>query len=59
MVGEGEYKTNKMRSQMSLNLNTGKGKTYVSIATIAYEGIRSIIITYSNGWLKQWKDCVL
>ena len=59
MLGEGEYKTNKMRSQMSLNLNTGKGKTYVSIATIAYECIRSIIITYSNGWLKQWKDCVL
>lgn len=58
MLGEGEYKDNKMRSQMSLNLNTGKGKTYVSIATIAYERIRSIIITYSNGWLKQWKDCV-
>lgn len=59
MLGEGEYRENKQRSQMSLNLNTGKGKTYVSIATIAYERIRSIIITYSNGWLKQWKDCVV
>ena len=58
MLGEGEYKDNKFRSQMSLNLNTGKGKTYVSIATIAYERIRSMIITYSNQWLKQWKNCV-
>ena len=58
MLGEGEYKDNRYRSQMSLNLNTGKGKTYVSIATIAYERIRSMIITYSNQWLNQWKDCV-
>jgi hypothetical protein len=58
MLGEGEYKDNKMRSQLSLNLNTGKGKTYVSVATIAYERIKSIIITYSNQWLKQWADCI-
>jgi hypothetical protein len=58
MLGEGEYRNNKARSQLSLNLNTGKGKTYVSIATIAYERIRSIIITYSNQWLNQWKSCV-
>lgn len=59
MLGEAEYRENKLRSQLSLNLNTGKGKTYVSIATIAYERIRSIIITYSNGWLKQWKERAL
>ena len=59
MTGEYEYSKNKMRSQLSVNLNTGKGKTYVSIATIAYERKRSIIITYSNGWLEQWKKCIL
>jgi hypothetical protein len=58
MLGEGEYRDNKKRSQLSLNLNTGKGKTYVSIATIAYERIKSVIITYSNQWLQQWKACV-
>lgn len=59
MLGEGEYAENKYMSQLSVNLNTGKGKTYVSIATLVYERKRSIIITYSNGWLAQWKNCIL
>ena len=59
MIGEGEYSDNKYMSQLSVNLNTGKGKTYVSIATLVYERKRSIIITYSNGWLAQWKKCIM
>lgn len=43
----------------SLNLNTGKGKTYCGIATIAYLHLRSIIIASSTDWLSQWKNFVL
>ena len=53
-----QYKTNKQKSQLSVNLNTGVGKTYCSVATIAYLNIRSIIITSSINWLEQWKKCI-
>ena len=56
MVGVNEYITNKDEPQISVNLNTGKGKTYCSIATIAYLKIKSIIITGSNTLLAQWKE---
>lgn len=59
MTGEGKYKSNYHNSQLSVNLDTGVGKTYCSIATICYLSIRSIIITSSSGWLKQWKKCAL
>ena len=59
MTAEGQYKSNIHNSQLSVNLNTGAGKTYCSIATMAYLGIRSIIITSSVGWLEQWKKCAL
>ena len=59
MLGKKEYKATSTKSQLSVNLNTGKGKTYVSIATFAYTGIKSMIITYSTGWLKQWKEKIL
>ena len=56
MIGTQEYRDNEMRSQLCLNLNTGKGKTYVTIATLAYLGIRGIVITSSVSWLDQWED---
>lgn len=59
MTAEGQYKSNIHNSQLSVNLNTGAGKTYCSIATIAYLSIRSIIITQSVDWLKQWKNRIL
>lgn len=55
-VGQGEYKNTEFASQLSVNANTGFGKTYISIATIAYFEIKSIIITYSVNWLNQWKE---
>lgn len=39
-----------------VNLMTGKGKTYCSIACISFFRIKSIIITGSNTLLNQWKD---
>ena len=56
MIGLGEYKDNLYQSQLSVNLNTGKGKTYCSIATISALHIKSIVITGSNTLLNQWKS---
>ena len=57
--GIGDYHDNYTRYQLSLNLNTGKGKTYTSIATIAFFKIRSIIITASTNLLDQWRERIL
>lgn len=59
MVGVGEYQSNQNKSQLCLNLNTGKGKTYVSIATICYFQIKTILIMYSTYYIEQWRDCIL
>lgn len=58
-TGRGEYKDTQGKSQLSINLNTGKGKTYVSIGTMSVYGIKSVIITYSKSVLQQWKKCIL
>lgn len=55
LVGAAEYKDNESKSQLSLNLVTGKGKSYSCIATKIYYQIKSIVITYSTNWLNQWK----
>lgn len=59
ILGEGEYKYTQTRSALSVNLNTGGGKTYVSIAAISFLCIKSIVITSSIKWLEQWKDRIL
>ncbi len=57
ILGIEGYFDNAKRSQLSVNLNTGKGKTYVTIASIAYWSARSIIIASTVGWLEQWENC--
>lgn len=59
MVGSGEYTETATKSQLQLNLNTGKGKTYCSIATMAYMGIKSVVITDAVSVLKQWHRNIL
>ena len=59
MCGVNDYEENLDFTQLSVNLNTGKGKTYCSIATIAFFKIKSMIITASNSLLSQWKDEIL
>lgn len=51
----GRYSCNERKSMLALNLNTGKGKTYCTIASIAYLGISSAIITSNIDVLEQWK----
>ena len=56
MLCKGKYETNSAKSQFSVNLTTGLGKTYCACGVISYTGIRSIIITSQTGLLKQWKQ---
>lgn len=56
MIGVNEYEDNRLLPQLSVNLSTGKGKTYCSIATICYLKIKSIVITNSVTLLSQWKE---
>ena len=58
-LGKGEYTSTATKSQLSVNLNTGKGKTYISVATFSFTGIKTIIITYATNWLEQWEDRIL
>ena len=47
------------RSQLSVNLNTGVGKSYCSIAACICLQYRAIIITRSKEVLRQWKNYIL
>lgn len=59
ILGKGKYGYTKGKSQLAINLNTGAGKTYVSIAASAILGVRSIMITSSIDWIKQWKSRIV
>lgn len=52
--GLGEYQSNQYENQLSVSLNTGKGKTYISIATMQYYRKKAIVITGSKTLLSQW-----
>ena len=53
------YEDNINLPQLTVALNTGVGKTFVSIATICFFKIKSIIITGSNSLLSQWKSEII
>ena len=54
-----EYQENASIPFRVVALNTGKGKTYCSIATICYYKMKSIVITGSNSLLDQWESEIL
>lgn len=58
ILGKGQYYSNQNNSQLSINLPTGKGKTYVTIASLMYWRARTIVIASTTGWLDQWRNCV-
>jgi superfamily II DNA or RNA helicase len=59
MLSKGRYVNNANHPMLSLNLNTGKGKTYCSITAVSCLGLRSMVITYSTNWLEQWRQFFL
>ena len=53
--GSGQFSYTKKYSQLFLALNTGAGKTYLGIVYTAMLNMKTIIITTSSDWLRQWK----
>lgn len=59
ILGKAEYNGNASKSQLCVNLNTGKGKTYVTVTAISYWLVRSMVIASTKGIINQWKDRIL
>jgi hypothetical protein len=59
LLAHNEYSYTRVKSQLSLNLNPGAGKTYISVVTMAYERVMTMMITSSLGWIEQWKKEIL
>ena len=59
ILGKAEYSSNAVKSQLSINLNTGKGKTYVTVTAISYWLVRSVIIASTKGIINQWKERIM
>ena len=59
ILGKAEYHSNNSKSQLGVNLNTGKGKTYVTVTAISYWLVRSIVIASNKGVINQWRDRIL
>ena len=56
ILGVEQYAINKVRPQLSINLDTSVGKTYVTIACVAYLKARALVIASRQDWLNQWKE---
>lgn len=54
IMGMDSYLYTREHAMLSLNLNTGKGKTYCTIASLALRGTRCAIVTSTSGCLEQW-----
>ena len=59
LLCKGEYQNNRNYTMLSLNLNTGRGKSYCCIAALSYYNVKGIIITSQTDWLNQWKEYFL
>lgn len=56
LLGQKQYERNRYMNVLSLNLSTGIGKTYLSIATICARRMNSMIIAGTQTLLGQWKS---
>jgi hypothetical protein len=54
LLGEGDFAYTKKYSQLTLNLDTGDGKTYCVIAGLTFMKTKSMIITHIDKIKKQW-----
>lgn len=59
LLGEGDFAYTKKHSQLTLNLDTGDGKTYCVIAALTFMKTKSMIITHNDSIKKQWYDSIL
>lgn len=58
-LGQGKYTNNKRASQLFINLNTGKGKTFLAIIVSAIFGVKTMMIANSIELINQWKARIL
>lgn len=56
LMGQAEFASNATRSQLILNLSTGAGKTYCTVAGIALSNTVPLILTHSDNIKGQWRD---
>jgi superfamily II DNA or RNA helicase len=59
LLGEGDFGYTKKHSQLTLNLDTGDGKTYCVIAALTFMKTKSMIITHTDNIKDQWKNSIL
>ena len=59
MAGEGQYKSNKNFTQIMIDLNVGKGKTYCGVAISCFHKARVCIFVPIAKLLDQWKQSFL
>jgi superfamily II DNA or RNA helicase len=58
LLGEGDFAYTKKHSQLSLNLDTGDGKTYCVIAALTFMKTKSMIITHKDNIKTQWCNSI-
>lgn len=59
LLGKENYEDIRRYSRLLLELDTGVGKTYCTIATICYMKVKAGIILNSNDLIDQWKEKIL
>lgn len=59
LLGEGDFGYTKKHSQLTLNLDTGDGKTYCVIAALTFMKTKSMIITHTDSIKEQWKNSII
>ena len=59
LTGEGKFRYTQEYSQLSLNLDTGDGKTYCVIASLCLNKMKSIIVTHTENIKDQWKKSLI
>lgn len=56
LLGEGKFTHTARASQLSLNLQTGDGKTYCVIAGLSFMRTKALILTHADSIKQQWID---
>jgi superfamily II DNA or RNA helicase len=59
LLGENDFAYTKKYSQLTLNLDTGDGKTYCVIAALSFIKVKTMIITHINKIKDQWYNSLL
>lgn len=58
LLGVGDFEYTKKHSQLTLNLDTGDGKTYCVIAALTFMKRKSMIITHTDNIKQQWVNSI-